>query len=72
MKYLSAAAIASESQFRADLGMTFESFGDFYGRLGEEATSTKYYLKAVDAFREWGATAKVIKMCDKYPELSQV
>jgi hypothetical protein len=71
MKFLSAAAIASESQFRADLGITFERFGDFYGRLGQEAARTKCYHKAVRAFREWGATAKVIKMCEKHPELSR-
>lgn len=68
-KFLSAAAIATESQFRADLGITLERFGDFYGRQGQEAASTKYYLKALHAFREWGAAAKVSKMLDKHPQL---
>ena len=69
IKFLSAAAIATESQFRADLGITFERFGDFHGRLGQEAASMKYYHKAVDAFREWGAAAKVSKMRDQHPQL---
>jgi hypothetical protein len=69
LKFLSAAAIASESQFRAHLGITFERFGDFYGRLGQEASCTKYYHKAMDEFREWGAAAKVSKLLDQHPEL---
>jgi hypothetical protein len=69
IKFLSAAATATEIQSRAVLGITLERFGDFYGRLGQEAACLKYYHKAADAFREWGAAAKVIKMCEQHPEL---
>jgi tetratricopeptide (TPR) repeat protein len=69
VKFQSAIAIASASRFRADLGNALERFGDFYAHLGDEETSIKYYHKAADAFREWGATAKESKMYSQHSAL---
>ena len=68
-KFHAAAAIASESHFHADLANTWERFGDFYARLGEQEASTKYYRRSADAFGEWGATAKVKAIYSRCPAL---
>ena len=69
MWYTSAASVALELRLHFILGSIYERFGEFYGRLGQEDDSMNQFKKSVDAFREWGATAKVQQMCKHRPEL---
>ncbi len=59
---------ASENQFIHEEAMIHELAGKYYmGQNSEQLT--EYYLKAAySAYREWGATAKLVRLEQEYPQ----
>lgn len=59
---------ASENQFIHEEAIIHELAGNYYMGLNSEHL-TEYYLKAsYNAFREWGAAAKLIRLEQDYPQ----
>lgn len=69
MNFMSAIAVASDSQVALDIGMAHERFGNFYDRLGEKQLGRNHYRQALEAYSGWGALAKVNHMREVYPNL---
>jgi predicted ATPase/signal transduction histidine kinase len=67
--YDRAAAAAAGNGFLQDEGLANELAGRFHRAAGREGFARLYLAAAVDAYRRWGARAKVEALEDEFPDL---
>ncbi|ATB37436.1 protein kinase [Cystobacter fuscus] len=67
--YEEAAANALKNRYLNDVALAHELAGEFYLSLGRERLARDCLLDAANAYRRWGAEAKVADLEQRYPQV---